>query len=485
MYVNALDNPFVYDDHHTVVENASIAHIADLRVIVLGAITRPLVNLSYAVDRAIWGPKPFGFHLGNVLMHTLNVVVIFLLARRLGHGEPGAFGAAVLFAVHPMLSEAVGYISGRSEVLCATFFMPALMCGSRWLRGDGAKWAASTIGLWVAAMASKESAAMFPFVFLLYDWLVEAAAGRRRRMLTIHLPLVAAAVIAGIVRLLILTRLEYPGQVAVHWDYVLLELDVARRYLWMMLNPMGQTIFHAVPAVGLFSWRAFAAIAAVGGAVVLSWRLRETVPAASFGLLWFLLALVPSAALIVLDQGEPMAEHRVYLASCGFFLAAGAGIDRVHGRARRYRRAVGGFGPSSATYPVLPASALALVVVSLSAMTIVRNAVFSDPVMLWQESVNFAPTHYRPRLLLGEALQDAGRRTEALAQYQAAIQLRPTEPLGYVKVGQCLAEVGQWREAREHFLRAIELDPHNRFARNSLAVLDHVESRFGNDDSRR
>jgi hypothetical protein len=243
----------------------------------------------------------------------------------------------------------------------------------------------------------------------------------------------------------------------------------------MMLNPSGQTIFHAVPVVPVVGWRAFGAVAAMGALLLLAWHVRRTAWAASFGLLWFPLALVPSSALTVLDQGEPMAEHRVYLASIGFFVAVGIGLARLGPPLQGAGRRVG----------VVTAAALGLVPVALATQTIVRNAVWSDPIVLWRESVNLAPAHYRPRLLLGEALQDAGRRKEALDQFQTAIQLRPTEPLGHVKVGQCLAEVGRWEEARAHFLTAIDLDPHNRSARNSLAVLDHVESRFEGHGSRR
>src|SRR5260221_13011559 len=116
VYVNALHNPFVYDDYHTVVENTSIERLSNLRGIVLHDVTRPIVNFSYAADRALWGAKPIGFHVTNVLLHMLNVVLVFTLGRRLAHdrdrGVLVAFAAAVLFAAHPMMTEAVGYISG-------------------------------------------------------------------------------------------------------------------------------------------------------------------------------------------------------------------------------------------------------------------------------------------------------------------------------------------------------------------------------------
>ena len=94
VYLNALRNPFIYDDYHTVVENGSIAHVTDVRAIVLDAVTRPLVNFSYAIDRAMWGARPLGFHVTNVLLHMLNVVLLFQLARRFGKDGLAAFAAA-------------------------------------------------------------------------------------------------------------------------------------------------------------------------------------------------------------------------------------------------------------------------------------------------------------------------------------------------------------------------------------------------------
>lgn len=466
VYVNALHNPFVYDDYHTIVANTSLQNVADVRGIILHDVTRPIVNFSYAIDHALWGGRPLGFHVTNVLLHMLNVILLFRLAARLTEDRLVAFAAASLFAVHPMMTEAVGYISGRSEVLCATFVLLGVLCGRRWMTGDGAKWAMLTVGLWGAALATKETAAMFPLLLVACDWLTVpgSAAERRHRLTTLHLPLMATAVIAGIGRLAVL-RFEYPGQVSVHWRYVLLELDVARRYVWLLVNPGGQTLFHEVAAIGsLWKPHALLAVGATGLLLAFAWGLRKVERIASLGIVWFLLILIPSAALAVLDQGEPMAEHRVYLASCGVFLAAGAGIGRLgawltRGGART--RWVGG-------------AALAMVLAAFSAETLLRNAVWADPVTLWRESVDLAPAHFRPRLLLGEALHDAGRRQEAVEQYKISIRLRPTEVTGYVKLGLCLAEMGRLDEARRSLREAVVLDPHNGPARRALALLEKM-----------
>ena len=495
VYLNALHNPFVYDDYHTVVQNTSIQRLWNLRGIVLHDVTRPIVNLSYAIDRRVWGPAPFGFHATNLLLHAMNVLLLFLFARAtyrdawidasvvsgfsrtVGRTNLMAFAAALLLAVHPMMTEAVGYVSGRSELLCGGFFFLALMAGRRWLRGDGMRWAVATILLWLESLASKEIGAMFPFVLALDDALVAAPPSdeRRRRWLTVHLPLIGVAVIAGLVRIAILTRIESPGQAVVHWPYALVALDVIRRYLGLMVYPRNQTLFHAVPGIdGFFEMRAIGAVLLVGLMVWTAWKLRRDAGTVSFGILWFLLVLAPSAALTVLDQGEPMAEHRVYLASCGLFLAAGDGIGRLSAWAEN---------AEASARPVVPLL-VTIVALSFGFETVARNAVWSSPASIWRESVTLAPTHYRPHLLLGEALQDEGRRDAAIQEYKTAIRLRPEDPTGYIKLGALLLVMGHVDEARQNYVKAVEVDPHNDTARRGLEFLKHVSDAHGFDGDR-
>ena len=135
VYVNALHNPFVYDDVDTVTANPSLVDLSNVRFVLLYSLYRPVVNVSYAIDRAVWGVAPFGFHLTNVALHALVVVLFYAFCRRAFRDERPAdgqrarwpaFAAASLYGVHPMMTEAAGYVSGRSEVLCAAGFLAAL-----------------------------------------------------------------------------------------------------------------------------------------------------------------------------------------------------------------------------------------------------------------------------------------------------------------------------------------------------------------------
>ena len=511
VYLNALHNPFIYDDYHMVVDNPSLPHPFDLRRLFLYQVTRPVVNFSYAIDRAIWGPGPFGFHVTNVLLHVVNVALLFLLARRLAGDRlrrkpttaPGpdtvAFIAAALFAVHPMMTEAVGYISGRTEVLCATFFLAAFLYAREWMISGRREWWILGIACWVASIGTKEIGAVFPFVLLAYDrMLADGTPGdRRRRLLKLHLPLITVTVIAMVVRLGVVMLVEHPGTATIHWSYALVELEVVWRYLLLFMMPGSQSIFHQVaPIQHIYQPRALFAIAVLAVLGLCIWRERRAVGMVSFGITWFLLLLVPSAVLVMLDLGEPMVEHRVYLASCGLFLAAGAALGRLW--------------PVFVTPPARR-RALVLAAVGLTALcgaTLVRNAVWARPVTLWMEAVQRAPDHWRARLMLGEALQNEGRCSEAVAQYRTAIALRPREQFGYMKIGVCLAEMGRLDEAsaafrdlqrldpgsavasiglgdvallagrsdraRQYFLETLDREPRNVAARQSLALLEET-----------
>ena len=469
VYVNALHNPFVYDDYHTVIANTSIQRLTNLVVIVLHDVTRPLVNFTYAVDRATWGAAPFGFHVTNVVLHVLNVGLFVLLARRSGLGRGATFAASALFAVHPMMTEAVGYVSGRSEVLCVTFFLAAMLCADAWWRDGRRTWLVAMIAAWVAALLSKETAAMFPLVAFAFDAFTRPDdSGRARRVRYVYLPLLAITILAGVLRLLVLVRIEYPGQAVWHWRYLLIDADVFRRYLAMMVIPTGQAMFHEVAAVdGAWNPRVIADIAILIAFVGITWRLRRGDGLAAAGLAWFLLLLIPSSVLIAFDQGEPMTEHRVYAASVGLFFATGSAMRwigaRLDGRGRLLE--------------AVALASLAAVVGSFAIETFHRNVVWSSPIALWQESVDLAPRHPRPRMLLAESLLDAGRWDEAIEQYRVAVQLRPTDPEAHVALGRSLAVRGQLSEARRHFHDALRLDPTNGPALQAVTVLNTVERR--------
>ena len=490
-YLNSLRNPFVYDDVRMVLDNPSIQDVTAVSSIIIREFARPLVNFSYAVDRAIWGVEPFGFHLTSLLLHALNVWLLFgltwtLAADRRGragvrsepHGRVTvtAFGAAALFGLHPMMTQAVGYVSGRPEVLCTTFFLLATLTGRRWLLEPRARWLVATLVLWAAALASKEVAAMWPFVFLLYDMTLGPGdpRGWRRRLQRFHLPLIAVTIAAGIVRLAVLIGVENPDEGALHLEYLLLEAVVVWRYVQLLLLPVNQSVFHQVDALAsVWDVRGLLAAAAVTAWSAVAWRQRQRNPLMALGSLWFLLLLVPSAVLVTLNLGEPMAEHRVYLASAGLFTVLGSAVgwaweridDRSHTRSLGVRLVLAG------------------VLTVLGGLTVHRNVLWANPEWLWADAVERAPDVWVPRLMLGEALQRTGKLDQAAAEFRMAIRLQPGQPLSYMKLGLCLAEMGDLDSAERTFRALRQRWPGSVFASNGLGAVAMMAGRP--DEARR
>ncbi len=484
-YAGALHGPFVYDDRLTVTGNPSIRALGAPVAIVLHDVFRPVVNLSYAVDHTLWGLDPFGFHLTNLLLHLLNVALLFALARRLlldlrrRRGEEGAppgtlldlagFTAAALLAVHPLMTEAVAYVSGRSELLATLFVLASLLLLRRALDGRRPWALAGGLVTFVLGILSKETAAMLPLMLVTADLLVVGSPGeaRRRRLLRFHLPLTALVVAAGVVRLAVWARIERGAEAFSLWQHVLTEAEVVWRYVGLLLLPVGQSIMHPVATVtDPLDATALAALAALVVAAAGLVPLGRRLPLVALGLLWFLLLLAPSH---VIPLQEAMAEHRVYTAACGFFLAVAGGVSTAG------RRLAG------AGRPAVPVAAVVLVplLAMLTAATVARARVWTDEVALWGDAARKAPDTWGAQYAWADALRAAGRCADAVPAYRRATELIPDEVSAHLNLGICLAELERFDEAWLALEEARRLAPGDPKPATNLGTLAARLGRYG------
>jgi tetratricopeptide (TPR) repeat protein len=281
--------------------------------------------------------------------------------------------------------------------------------------------------------------------------------------------MLAVTLAAGAARVAVLLMVEYQGQGGPNLRFSLLALDATWRYLLMLFFPRGQSIFHALPAINsVFSLQAFVALAGLGLFVAAAWRLHRVHSVITLGLVWFVLLLVPSGALLVLGRGEPLAEHRVYLSAVGIFLVWGCAFGEIWARASSHR--------------LLAGAGLALFLASLAFQTLVRNAIWQDPVGLAQEAVRLAPTHWAPRTLMAEALRQNGRCDEAVAEYRAAIAFRPIEEFPYTMLARCLIQGGRLDEAEDALRGLLTINPASQDAAMGLGIFALLAGRL--DESR-
>jgi hypothetical protein len=407
VYLNAVDNPFAFDDVRRIVEKASVIDVWDRQGVIVRGAAHPVVGFSYDLDALLWRPGPFGHHVTNLLLHAANVALLFwvglLGARRSGAMSPTvvATAAALLFAVHPVLTQAVGYVSARGEVLYATLVLLAFLGGHRWMLHGGFVWLTAGLLAWLPAILATQP-----------EWS------------------------AGI------------GAVDALW-----------RYLVLFVVPAGQSIFHPPTSIDtILSVRAIGNAAVMAVFVASAWRLRRVQPLIALGLFWFALFVIPAAL-----AEPPVAEHRAYVPAAGLCVAAAAAFATLWARAPEQRFFV---------------AALAVIaVLSLSWLTVTRNTLWQNPLLLAEEAVTRAPSHWMPRVLLADALRHQGRCAEAVRQYTSAVALQPFEERTYMRLARCFVELRSIPEAELVLRQLRTFNARSRDALVALGVLATIAAR--------
>jgi tetratricopeptide (TPR) repeat protein len=461
-----LHGSFVYDDQVTVVENPSLRHPDQLLALLLYSRFRPVVNLSYALNYAIGELAPAGYHLFNLLLHALNAALLFFLARSFflrgrtpEHAAKFAFSAAALFAVHPALTQAVAYVSGRAELLCGFFMLLGLISLLRAVDGGGARWWVVGIAAQLLAIASKEPGVMLAPLVLLHAWLWPGEDGaRRRRANRVLLPVVALLAAAAIARAAFFVAVEHRG--GSNFSHLALEAVVFWKYVQLFFVPYGQALVHSYPpVVSLAEPQTLASVSALGLGLWLSWKVRRSAPVISWAAAAFGLCLLPAAVAPLL---EPMSEHRAYIADAFGLIALVQAVVLGLGALEKTGRAV----PRE-----LAGALLALVLVVFAALSTRQDRLWSDPVLLWKQAADVSPDVWAAQYAKGDALRQAGDCEHAIFAYRRAIVLIPSEVRAYDNLAMCLAQLGRYRETYATLGEALRVEPRSSKTWANLAAL--------------
>ena len=336
LYGPALHGPFLFDDRYLPFLSL------DLIAKPIGAWfvgLRPLVNLSFWFNAQISGSDPWSYHAGNVILHALNSVLVYLIARWFlqrvnvpaDRREWLALVAGALFLVHPLQTEAVAYVTSRSETLAVSFFYSAFaLFLYRRDRGLTWGWTFVVLALFAASQLTKEYAAVFPFLLLLTDWIFPARRGLEsltpvetmRQNWRVYSVMLVGVAIGGALIAHVLAgttsagfRLKEVGPV----DYFLTECRAIWDYLRLAVWPFGQNIdpdFHFTHgAADPLALAGFVALLAGAAAAI---YFRSQYRLASFGFLAMLLCLAPTSSFLPI--ADPFAEHRMYLPMIGLVL---------------------------------------------------------------------------------------------------------------------------------------------------------------------
>ncbi|HME99699.1 MAG TPA: DUF2079 domain-containing protein [Terriglobia bacterium] len=449
-YSNSIPNAFILDDILIVGANERIRHIDPLHFLFQSywgdlnhaGIYRPLTIFTFSLEYPIWGVWASGFRITNLLLHALNGWLVFLLARGLLGSPVAALASAVVYVVHPIQTEAVVSIVGRSELLAAGLFFAAWLAFRK-----GRTWVAALV-YFLAALA-KETAITLPAILMLEMALTEGGIRKVRESWRRFAVLAITGMGYLTLRFYVLGGLGIPpsGQylngtltLTERW---LTSGRVFLRYFRLILAPVqiaSDYDFNSIPVAGIRDWDAWMGLAFVGAAIILGVRFFKLRPAVSIGILFFFIALLPVSNWIM-PIALLMAERFLYLPIFGFALLAGLMWAGIQQRGPR-RLIMGGFVTFSAL------------------LCISHNYVWQDTLTFHENAVRIVPNNARARLGYGFALLRMNKVVEAKEQFEAGLRILPkSAPLLAGLAGATMKLDGRCDRVRPLLAQSFASDP--------------------------
>ncbi len=458
-----------YDDPRYVYQNTKITNGLNVAAIAW-AMTHihaenwhPLTTITHMLDCQVYGLRAGGHHLTNVLLHTVAVVLLFVVLQQMtGALWRSAFVAGV-FAIHPLHVESVAWIAERKDVLSGVFFMLTLLAYTRYIRAPST-WRYLIVGFAFAlALMSKPMVVTLPFVLLLLDyWPLNrirdgrSGVGRQLpRLLLEKIPLIALSAVSSTV-----TFLAQRG--ALGWTEQLPMLSRIHNavvtyviYMRQMFWPANLSVFYPHPENRLPSWEIGLAVTLLVCITTAAFVMRKHAPYLITGWLWYLGMLVPVIGLVQVGwQGH--ADRYTYLPQIGLYIAATWAVADLTASWLHQRIILG------------PAALLIIGALSWSAW--VQTSHWRDSETLFTHALAVTGKNDVAENNLGIVFLQKGELDEAISKLQAAIDLRPENGPAHNNLAKALLQKGRLAEAMVHYHKFLEIEPQNVEARNILGT---------------
>jgi tetratricopeptide (TPR) repeat protein len=433
----------------------------------------PLTWLSYMLDAQIYGMSPGGFHLTNLLFHAANSVLLFFLLKSMTQRIWPSALVAALFAWHPLHVESVAWVSERKDVLSTFFFLLTLFSYARYIKereisppvpNHASRYYLLSLLQFILALASKQMVVTLPCVLLLLDFWplqrISLSTGRKDFvssalvLLREKLPFFALAFGASAVAFAVQ---KASGSVS-SFEAMPIRLRIANSliaYIAYLSNTLWPANLCAVyplsphlPLIAVLSAAFF--LGAISACFVL--RVRQN-PFLLVGWLWFVGTLVPVIGVIQVGS-QSRADRYMYIPAIGLSIALVWGINSLcHSWPRRFQ-----------VFAVPSIAGLAACLFC----TRVQVGYWHDSERLFRHAIAAVPNNYLGYNGLGKALDDLGRKEEAIRAWNEAIRLVPEFPEAQYNLGTSLLGQGQPEEALPHLRRALKGTPNNANAHENL-----------------
>ena len=465
-YLNSFGNSFVWDDLNNIIRNDALDGPIGLREVFLNPTAqifyRPIPYLTVFLDWSLFKENPFGYHFTNFAFHLACVILIFFLCLRLTQSPNVSFISALMFAVHPVHTEAVSYISGRSDLICGFFIFLSFYLYLRFLDSiDKRKifYLCTALFSYLTALFSKEIALIFPVIVLFYSIYFyknsTSGFGGKRFLVISNIMFVGLAVFYLSFRYLFV-KLE---PIRISLGNAISSPKIFLFYLKLLIFPFNLHMQHSLQEDDiLLQMPLFLSTLIFLGLIFASVKFIKD-KYLRFGLVWFVFWIFPFLGFFKFNSD--MAEHWLYIGSFGFFLIAGKLIAQNNILKNKF--------------------VFSCIILLFCFLSIQRNALWRDDISIYRDTLKYRPADPKLRYNLGNAYLRKGVLNAAAKEYSIAIEGNPSYAYALNNLGLVFEKQGDIKAAHQHYEMAITSNPKLDSAKKNLLRFGFTSLAFAQD----
>lgn len=468
VFANTLAMGFVYDDFTIIFELPLIRDIKNLPLIFTTDVWldagrqtpyyRPLGYASFAIDYSIWKDTALGYHLTNTLLHGCVSVLVLQVAHKLSDSRLTAFWAAMFFALHPVHSDAVAWISGRGEILSCGFMLAAFILYLRSRETTNIKviqYVAATFYLF--SLMCKETAVTLPLLVLLYE--IAVCRNYNLKSLLIRItPFAVAIAIYLTLRFAFIDIFVWNNTPFVWRLWTSITLVVA--YIKSLVFPFDLKVFYDIPIQkSPYSSVVFLSLAILTVITVILGYIFRRNRLLFFSFVWCGVVLLPVCGIVTLLNPALIADRYLYIPSVGLSFAFGIIINRSRPLMINFRQ-----------YKIIQVCGF-ITLLMLALLTVIHNNNWRDQQTFIRSLIADAPNNEFAHYNRGQIAQDTGHFDEAIKEFSKAITIHPKFAEAHYSLGVIAFQQGRLHDAEKAFLKTLEYEPKDIKAINNLGSL--------------
>lgn len=483
-YLNILPNQLFFDDEELIYKNAYVADLGNFPKyftsnMVEGAnkisnMYRPFLITSFAFDHLIWNNNPVGYHLTSIFLHLSNTILIYFFLLILTGNKNVSFISSILFGIHPALSEAVIYASGRTDPLYVFWGLISMISFLLVFQSKKLFYLIYVFSLvcFSISLLVKETAIVVPFLSVIAVFYKHPIKRSLKRLFILIIPFILIILCYILFRLTVLNFSDtlnfYSGlstdqMTRLYSNNLTVRLftftKVFFTYLGILIFPEELAMARTTPVItDIFNPWVFLFFSLNLILFIISGLLFKKNRLSIFLLLWFFISLLPVIGIIPINS--IIAEHYLYLPSVSIFLAFSTFLTYLMYKLRK----------STISIRLIKLF-FVIIVVTLSFRTIARTFDWRNPIIFYTLSLKQDPTNLPMRHNLAMAYQDSGNLELAIKVYTQIISISDLYPQTRHNLGNAYKNLGKYPQAEIEYKKALEIDPNFYFTYYELADL--------------